>query len=121
MSQAKLTDQQVREIRYLRHVEGWAYADLCRYYGLSKSNVHQVVVGRSYQHVVGETPPPIHRDDLTAAIGTVWLDRYGKLSPVRILGMAPHQRIVLEGLDSGRRRRINAYTFLRRYRRVSEH
>jgi hypothetical protein len=48
--QARLTDEQVSELRSLR-AAGWRYNDLARRFGVSPSSCFQIVERVTYKHV----------------------------------------------------------------------
>lgn len=48
---AKLTDQQVREIRKRYETEKISYAKLGEEYGISSSSVYQIIKRKTYQHI----------------------------------------------------------------------
>ena len=48
---SKLTDDQVRVMRYLRHVEGFSESNLARRFGVSQGNVSMICSGKTWGHV----------------------------------------------------------------------
>ena len=49
--QAKLNDEKVREIRGLR-AQGWSLRKIGRQFGVNKSTIHRVIVGKDWKHVI---------------------------------------------------------------------
>lgn len=48
---AKLTESKVREMRHLRAIEGWTYARLATYFGVTDGTVGKVIARTAWKHV----------------------------------------------------------------------